>query len=310
MKKLLTITLLLFLLTACKTNINPQIPAPQISKDLAYITWDDIADVKEFEILIQDITTKDDSLLLDDQVLTLSENSFDYTTLQQNKIFEVKVRSIIGDEFSRYSNTIILDLFTSSQSSYSRKFNLNSTDDFILYGFDTPVIYFIKQNDSIISENSFSIKHDFLFIDNDYLQNLEGNTALYLYTDQGIIKLTINPENITKPFLRTTNSLVFEENKDISFVFELCGGTLIELNGNGISEQHYTLFNNLLIIDYSFFEDLFNANSERNSVILSYQLISGQEVVIGYLFINRNWNNVYPKNNQVILIVFLFIELD
>ena len=288
MKKLLTITLLLFLLTACKTNINPQIPAPQISKDLAYITWDDIADVKEFEILIQDITTKDDSLLLDDQVLTLSKNSFDYTNLQQNKIFEVKVRSIIGDEFSRYSNTIILDLFTSSQSSYSRKFNLNSTDDFILYGFDTPVIYFIKQNDSIISENSFSIKHDFLFIDNDYLQNLEGNTALYLYTDQGIIKLTINPENITKPFLRTTNSLVFEENKDISFVFELCGGTLIELNGNGISEQHYTLFNNLLIIDYSFFEDLFNANSERNSVILSYQLISGQEVVIGYLFINRN----------------------
>ena len=277
----LTITFLLFLVS-CTNNIT----APVISVTDYQINWAQIKGINEYELLVKDITTNDSSLNLDDQRITVNTNTYNLQSLSENHKYEISVRSIQKSKHSVYSNVVIFEYFLPSEISYEFSFDSNSVDDFALYDESIPTVYYIKQNSELVSENNYYFKYGILFISNEYLQGFSEGVIFQLYSESGIINLSLNYILNEKPFLRSNNSITFA-GEDILIVFELCGGEIIDIGGNDITENDYTLDNNILIIDANFIQNLFDENLERNSVILYYQLKKDDQVIIGHIFINR-----------------------
>ena len=277
----LTITFLLFLVS-CTNNIT----APVISVTDYQINWAQIKGINEYELLVKDITTNDSSLNLDDQRITVNTNTYNLQSLSENHKYEISVRSIQKSKHSIYSNVVIFEYFLPSEISYEFSFDSNSVDDFALYDESIPTVYYIKQNSELVSENNYYFKYGILFISNEYLQGFSEGVIFQLYSESGIINLSLNYILNEKPFLRSNNSITFA-GEDILMVFELCGGEIIDIGGNDITENDYTLDNNILIIDANFIQNLFDENSERNSVILYYQLKKDDQVIIGHIFISR-----------------------
>ena len=273
--------------TIIDTTTNIVIEAPVISITDNQINWDMISQISEYEVRAKDVTETSPENRLEDQMVSVYTNSFLLSNLMPNHTYEISVGSVQGMEHSDYSNTVTVDYFLPSDTSYELTYNLNSTNDFVWYDDVLPEIYFIKQNDEIATDENYQFDHDLLVIDQTYMKLFTQSVSLELYSADGIIDVNIYFTSVDKPSILSGNSVPFK-GEDVIMVFDLCGGEFVEINGNDLTEDDYTLTGNVLIINADFFQTLFDANAERNSVILSYQLRNDDQVVIGYLFINRN----------------------
>ena len=274
------------LTTTEDTLVNTLIEAPVISITDYELNWDEVTDISEYEVLAKDITPTSPDNLLDDQLVQVDSNTFSLANLTPNHRYEISVRSIDGVEHSDYSNILNVDYFLPSETSYELGFNLNSTNDFVLYDQVLPELFYIKQNDTLVSDDNYYLEYGYLFIDNTYLNTFTESASFDLYAAGGIITLTINYGVVDKPSILSQNSITFM-GEDVVMVFDLCGGEFTELTGNDITTDDYTLTGNVLVIDHNYLQDLFDANADRNAIILSYQLRNGDQLVIGYIFINR-----------------------
>ncbi len=273
--------------TTTDNELNTVIEIPsnlEISEQV--ILWPEVDTISQYEVLVKDVTTDNTDILLEDQYFTVSTNSFDATDLLSNRIYEISIRSILGEEHSVFSDPITLDKFIQTEIEWNYTFNVNSTDDFIAYFNQVPELFFIEEDGNELSNDNYYFEYDLLFIDNEYLMNFTTGVLFKLYTEQGIIDLNLQYTNTLVPFMRSDNTVEFNS-EDILLVFELCGGTLSDISGNDITESDYTQVGNILIIDSDFVQALFDESPERNSVIISYQLRANDEIVIGFVFINR-----------------------
>jgi len=275
--------------TTIDTFINTEILAPVIAIDQDQVYWSEVNAADSYEVLVKDVTTANTELLLEDEIYPVEGTSFFVDDLDKNRIYEISVRSVVGDEHSIYSNTVNVRMFIQTEVVWTYTFNVNSTDYFAVYGHEIPELYYIEEEGNRISTDNYHFDYELLLMENAFMKEYSEGVIFKLYTEQGIIDLEVNYVTGTTPYIRSNNTTEFT-NQDLLFVFELCGGTFAELSGSDITSQDYELYGNILIIDAAFIQDLFDTNPDRESVILSYQLRNGENIVVGYLFINKEFS--------------------
>ena len=211
---------------------------------------------------------------------------FNLNLLQDNRIYQILVNAIIGNECSPYSNSLNVDMFVYTEEQLNYTFNKNSLFDFVVSDDMFSTILFIEVNKEKVPKANYYTEYDRLFIDSDYLLTYENEVTFTLYTTSGVIDLNIRYLETLVPYMLSNNTVYFT-GQDLLLTFELCGGQFIEINGSDIDNTDYVLTNNFLIIDSNFIQNLFDVSPERDVVILSYQLKNNDQVVIGYVFIHR-----------------------
>ena len=270
--------------TAVTTNLELEVPVISLVENL--VIWSAILGVDEYQIKFVDVTPNAGVLIEFNHFATTTNEWFDIYSFSLNKLYEIQVRSSKDGEYSLYSNTVVANLFQPTGTVYESTYNILSEHDFVYMEADLPYIYDIQYNQQSILKEYYQQIDNTLFISKDYLQTFTDNYNVNLYTNIGIIELDIPYESITKPYMRSNNTITFN-GEDIVLLYEFCGGEFVELNGSDISSSDYELVDNILTINAGFVQDLFDDNAERNSVILSYQLRNDDEIVIGYIFINK-----------------------
>jgi len=298
MKKLfIGISLFLgFFLVGCNLNsqsttteesiINTSIYAPVISISGNLVIWNEVDGVESYEVYVVDDTTPSLTDTLVSYKIPVSTNSFDLDTLDQNRVYKVYVRSVIGNEHSELSNSLTISSFVNTSIDWEYPFNPNSLDDFALYLHEMPAeLYFIVKDLGVVSTNNYYFNHEMLFIDNDYLQTFEDQVELKLYTEIGIINLVLSYTEATRPSILSSNTFEFI-GLDPVFVFDLCGGEITSVTSSVLDSNDYTIDGNLLIIDSQALNDYYSSLSSPTTIILNYELRAGSEIVLGVIYIN------------------------
>ena len=70
-------------------------------------------------------------------------------------------------------------------------------------------------------------------------------------------------------------------------MFELFGGSILNLSGNDISIADYTIIDEELVIKRAYIKQYFISNPEETTLSIKYNLQLGNSYVFGYLFIER-----------------------
>ncbi len=133
---------------------------------------------------------------------------------------------------------------------------------------------------------NFVIESKSIAIKSTYLSSLEP--GLYDFTfnlSNDSFIATINILDTEKPYMISYNESILDPNNNLVFVYDLFGGTIEELSGNEMTESDFEINGNTLTV----FKDYVNSQfaESRETLILGYTLHAGNDVVIGYIFINR-----------------------
>ena len=287
MKKILITLLLIVTLASCDPaeilDNSPLDTIANVTQTDTGISWDaSMVENVTYHIIINDLTTDTDAV---NEHITDNYHNF---TFEVNKLYKVTVRQYVNRQTSIESEELIIDTFTQEETMV-QTYNTNSTHGVSVYLPTYNNVYFIKVNDDFLNTDNYTFENDILYIEHPSLTDT-SNTKFYVYTEQGYFLINIQKEDLTLPYMKSENTIIFDET-DLYFFFELSGGEFIELSGSDITVEDYTQDHDTLIINASFIQSLFDAKPERSAVILSYQLKNNDEIVIGYLFINRETPN-------------------
>ncbi|MBU1145026.1 MAG: hypothetical protein KJ971_04105 [Firmicutes bacterium] len=284
--------------TLTDTNLNTSIDIPVLDIFENVLVWDEITGCNQYEVYLHDVTSNGGSLLLEDEYILVDTNEYDISLLIPNREWDIMVRAIIGEEHSAFSIGFSVSAFVNSEINYDYELVVGSNHDYIVFPESLPALFYIKYINqelstasstwyNVIPASSYFTQYGRLFIDRNYFSDLSEELRLFLYSEDGIITIDLNISSITKPFIVSSNTIVFSSD-DVIMVFEFCGGTFDEITGSDISSSDYDLEDNVLIIHQDFISNLFNDNLDRNSVILSYQLRNNSDIILGFIYINRS----------------------
>lgn len=136
---------------------------------------------------------------------------------------------------------------------------------------------------------SYTYQDGIISIGNEYLKTLsDGFIEVLLTSENDTYNIEIEIIDDRIPQLASENEVIFQSGTNINLVFELYGGSVVQLNGNNISEIDYTIDGNSVIINTSFIDELLVSDPLRERVIISYYLENKGFITIGYLFIETN----------------------
>jgi hypothetical protein len=126
-----------------------------------------------------------------------------------------------------------------------------------------------------------------LYFKSSYLQLLPlGNYTFEIYVSKGKFDITITIIDTELPYITTHNTVTFDD-ADLTFMFELFGGSILNLSGNDISIADYTIIDEELVIKRAYINQYFISNPEETTLSIKYNLQLGNSYVFGYLFIER-----------------------
>lgn len=310
MKKILLLVLLLFLVscnqvTQTESTTTTELETSSNTEDLesrfltlsenqsGLIELSSVEGAIAYTLYVSDVTDIDEELLLADQEFSISvtELSFNTSVLQENRLYSIYALTVFDTEEEVIrSNTLNLDLFT-DLGSLEITYNINNLDNlYIPLQQEITDLLYIEGLGHKFLANDYLLYDNYLLIEPQFFHNnfsLRFDYELDIFTETGKYNLTVVSEENNKPSILTANEVVFD-GSDLIFVFDYCGGQLEDINGTELSANDFSLDNNILTIDSSFIQGLFDAEAERDTVILNYQLRNDTDIVIGYLFINRN----------------------
>lgn len=303
MKKIFIVLLLLFLVGCNQTTttelieettleLNQNILIPEVVKvnNSLYIT--PIQNISGYHMLIEDVTPIQSDLLLPNQELNFSTVSveFDLEELTHNRVYRISVSTVIESSISEAFVMDDIEVYDELED-IEVTYNLTNTDGLYIHNKEVAQVYYIDEFAGKISNENYSYADGKLIFNQSYLltsyETYDDYYNLDVYTSQGTFRISVNFSNITKPHIISEHEVVFNSN-DLEFVFDYCGGVLVDIDGSDLSIDDYTLTNNILVIDAAFIQNLFDVSPDRNNVIICYQLRNDTDIVIGYLKISRS----------------------
>jgi len=146
----------------------------------------------------------------------------------------------------------------------------------------------VKKGSEMLTSAIFIHEGNQLFLKSSYLKGLSlGEHVLSFETDQGIFTITLTLVNTDRPYMISTSTVFTDFSSDLTFEFELFGGSIQSVSGNEIQSSHYRIKNQQLTIKSQFIEQSFNQDPSRETLIIGYTLQSGNNIVVGYLFIKK-----------------------
>uniref|UniRef100_UPI0031B5FFAD hypothetical protein n=1 Tax=Methanocalculus natronophilus TaxID=1262400 RepID=UPI0031B5FFAD len=117
------------------------------------------------------------------------------------------------------------------------------------------------------------------------LENIDEDLVFEFQTNKGIIKLDLRFTDSKTPHFITDTRLTYDK-EDIILVFEPLEGELLTLSGNNITNNDYSIDDNILTIDSAIIDEIIEENPDRNRIIFGYQFKLDDKITLGYIFID------------------------
>ena len=173
--------------------------------------------------------------------------------------FNVRVKAkadgYLDSPYTRISSFVWLDTYQDVILNYS----IHRTTDLFIYDFD----------------------------ESSYLQSLPlGNYTYEIYVSKGKFDIMITIIDTELPYITTHNTVTFNDN-DLTFTFELFGGSILSLSGNNISIADYTIIDEELVIKRAYIKNYFISNPEETVLTITYNLQLGNSLLINDIIIRR-----------------------
>lgn len=197
---------------------------------------------------------------------------------------KAKAEGYIDSTYTRISSFVWLDDYQDVSLNYS----IHRSTDLFIYDFDemTYVISLISRDISI-DQQDYYLDDDKLYFTSDYLQSLSlGSYTFEIYMSKGKFNITITIIDTELPYMTSHNTVTYDD-QDMTFIFELFGGSITSLSGNDISIADYTIIGEELVIKRAYINQYFISNPEETSLSIKYNLQLGNSFVFGYLFIEK-----------------------
>jgi hypothetical protein len=276
MKKLFILLMLGFVLFGCDEQKLERIATPTNLRYEDMILFDGVTDATSYVID------------LNDEKITITDTFYEITT---PGTYTVRVKA----QGEGYQDSL-----------YTEKITFTVTYPFIDYAFnysirsvvDVPVGSIAEANEiaqitlsgNPISSTAYTFVNHVLTLKSTYLVTLPiGEQILTVTTNLGSFNITINIFDTSKPYMMSKSEVSTDFSKDVVLVYDLFGGSVSGLSGNGITPSDYTISNQTVTISKTFIESLFTAEPTRETLIIGYTLESGNNVVIGYIFIKKSF---------------------
>jgi len=274
MKKLIIVLLMTIFLVACQKEETPQLDTPvnlRIYEDL--VSFDSVLNATSYVIEING-----EEIEITDTFYPL----VGYGTF--NVRVKAKADGYLDSPYTRISSFVWLDDYQDVMLNYS----IHRTTDLLIYDFDEPTyVVSLISRDISIDQEDYDLDDDMLYFKSSYLQSLPlGNYTFEIYVSKGKFNITINIIDTELPYITTHNTVTFDD-ADLTFMFELFGGSILNLSGNDISIADYTIIDEELVIKRAYIKQYFISNPEETTLSIKYNLQLGNSYVFGYLFIER-----------------------
>lgn len=274
MKKIILVLLMTIFLVACQKEETPQLDTPvnlRIYEDL--VSFDSVFNATSYVIEING-----EEIEITDTFYPL----VGYGTF--NVRVKAKADGYLDSAYTRISSFVWLDDYQDVSLNYS----IHRSTDLFIYDFDemTYVISLISRDISI-DQQDYYLDDDKLYFTSDYLQSLSlGSYTYEIYVSKGKFNITITIIDTELPYMTSHNTVTYDD-QDMTFIFELFGGSITSLSGNDISIADYTIIGEELVIKRAYINQYFISNPEETSLSIKYNLQLGNSFVFGYLFIER-----------------------
>ncbi len=274
MKKLISIILIASFIVSCQKEETLQLHTPtnlRIYEDMVSFDSVDFATSYVIEINGEEIEITDTYYSL-----------IGYGTF--NVRVKAKAEGYIDSTYTRISSFVWLDDYQDVSLNYS----IHRSTDLFIYDFDemTYVISLISRDISI-DQQDYYLDDDKLYFTSDYLQSLSlGSYTFEIYMSKGKFNITITIIDTELPYMTSHNTVTYDD-QDMTFIFELFGGSITRLSGNDISIADYTIIGEELVIKRAYINQYFISNPEETSLSIKYNLQLGNSFVFGYLFIEK-----------------------
>ena len=274
MKKLISIILIASFIVSCQKEETLQLHTPtnlRIYEDMVSFDSVDFATSYVIEINGEEIEITDTYYSL-----------IGYGTF--NVRVKAKAEGYIDSTYTRISSFVWLDDYQDVSLNYS----IHRSTDLFIYDFDemTYVISLISRDISI-DQQDYYLDDDKLYFTSDYLQSLSlGSYTFEIYMSKGKFNITITIIDTKLPYMTSHNTVTYDD-QDMTFIFELFGGSITSLSGNDISIADYTIIGEELVIKRAYINQYFISNPEETSLSIKYNLQLGNSFVFGYLFIEK-----------------------
>jgi hypothetical protein len=291
MKKLLLVISLVMLAGCNKTEEPKQtsLDAPQnVIVEGTTVTFDSVEGTDiSYNLFIEDVTQEK---TIYKEINDITTTSVTLPALETNKLYEIRVQAENSASTSVKTNAYTVNTFVALDTLYAT-YNTEETIPVTILGIDVSTIYYItygKILNTKLNNDSFTYEQDVLSLSYSTL-NTDNTLTFYVFTNEGYHPVEIDKQNDTSPSIYSENIVTFT-NSDLYFQFDLAGGELVEIKGNDIDSEDYTLIHNTLIINKEFVSNLFTLNDDRTTVILSYQLKTNDDIIVAYIIINKDTN--------------------
>ncbi|HPG43488.1 MAG TPA: hypothetical protein PLJ98_06765 [Acholeplasmataceae bacterium] len=274
MKKLIFILLIASFLVSCQKEETLQLHTPtnlRIYEDM--VSFDSVFNATSYVIEING-----EEIEITDTFYPL----VGYGTF--NVRVKAKAEGYLDSTYTRISSFVWLDDYQDVSLNYS----IHRTTDLFIYDFNE-MTYMISlvSRDIFIDRQDYYLDDDKLYFTSDYLQSLSlGSYTYEIYVSKGKFNITITIIDTDLPYITSHNTVTYN-NQDLTFLFELFGGSITSLSGNDISIADYTIIGEELVIKRAYINQYFISNPEETSLSIKYNLQLGNSFVFGYLFIEK-----------------------
>ena len=213
--------------------------------------------------------------------------SIDLSDYPINNTYKIQAACVVDSVETNRSQVKYYEYYT-NLGTIAIDYNINNLNDLYIEELNTyQVVYYDSE---ITTTRSYETREGMTYLPKGFLVGYGTEVELKAYTLSGVYTINITFKDITKPYIISANEVTFA-GEDLSFIFDLCAGEFVDINGSLLSSDDYTLVNGILTIESEFFQALFDDEPERDTVILGYQLRNDTDIVIGYLFIRRSDTN-------------------
>ena len=139
-------------------------------------------------------------------------------------------------------------------------------------------------DDEYVYQNNMLFDGTDFYLKSNYLKSFSiGMHEIILSTSTGNYLINLNITNSSNPYLVS----LIENYIAYIYTFELFDGTILSIDGNNITSDDYQINDNRVLINYSFINDIFENDQEKESFNLSYSIEKGNDLFISSFTIYR-----------------------
>jgi hypothetical protein len=275
MKKLLVMILLALLLIGCDESKLERLGTPTNLRYDEMIHFDTVQDATSYVIE------------LNNEKITITETFYQVTT---PGTYTVRVKAQgVGYQDSLYTEEIT---FTVSYpfSDFAFIYSIRSIVDVPVGSVaEANEIAQVSLSGDPISTTAYTFENKLFTLKSAYLTTLPiGEQVFTVTTNIGSFDITINIFDTSTPYMMSKSEIFTDFSTDVTVIYDLFGGSISGLSGNNITASDYTITNNTVTISKTFIENAFTSEPTRETLVIGYTLESGNNVVIGYIFIKKS----------------------